>query len=88
MTCATDALKRDRDRARRTDLNDEIDAADIDAEFERSGGDERAEFAGFQFIFDRETALARKAAVVRGDGVIAENFARDCARRVRRGAAC
>ena len=72
MAGASGALQGDRDGARRANLADEIDCADIDAQFERCGGDERANFAGLQFRFHREPALARKAAVMRGDGIFAE----------------
>ncbi len=69
---AADALQRDGNRARRADLADQIDGADINSEFERRGGDERANFAGFEFGFDGEAADARKAAVMRGDRIFAE----------------
>ena len=42
---AADALQERSDRARRTELADEIDVADVDAEFEGGGGDEGAELA-------------------------------------------
>ena len=48
MAGAADALQKGRDRARRTELADEIDLADVDAELERSGGDQRLQFAALQ----------------------------------------
>ena len=45
---APDALQRHRDRARRADLEHQIHRADIDAEFERSRRDHRAQFAALQ----------------------------------------
>ena len=41
MAGATDPLKKGRDRPWRTELADEVDVADIDAEFERGSGDQR-----------------------------------------------
>ena len=40
---AADALHAAGDRGRRLDLNDEIDRAHVDAEFERRGCDERVD---------------------------------------------
>src|SRR4029077_11927283 len=59
-----DPLQKGRDRARRTDLAHEVDIADIDAELERRGGDERLQLAGFQALFGVEAALLGKAAVM------------------------
>ena len=50
-------------------MADEIDAADVDTELERSGGDQGSNFAGFEFLFRCEAELAGKAAVVGGYGV-------------------
>ena len=67
-----DALQRDGDRSRRTDLADEIDRADVDAELERRGGDDRLELSGFQLLFGRQPQLARQAAVMREHRVFAK----------------
>ena len=69
---AADALEEGRDRARRADLADEIDVADVDAKCERGGRDQRFEFAAPEPLFGREPQLLRHAAVVRGDGLFAE----------------
>jgi hypothetical protein len=45
---ATDALQKGVDRARRTQLAHEIDIADVDSQFERSGGNERLQLTAFQ----------------------------------------
>ena len=45
---AADALQRDRDRARRADLADQIDGSDVDAELERSRRDHRPQLAVLQ----------------------------------------
>ena len=42
MARAADALEQRRDQPRRAHLADEVDVADVDAELERGGGDERA----------------------------------------------
>ena len=85
---AADALQSPPNRARGADLADQIDAADVDAQFERSGGDESANLAGFQFAFGGEAQLAREAAVMRGDRVFVRDARRDDAPRVRPGGAC
>ena len=73
---AADALQRDRDRSRRSDLADEIDRADVDAELERRRGDDRLELAGLQPLFGGQPQLARQAAVMRQHGVFAEPLAK------------
>ena len=45
MTRAADPLEKTRDRARRTELADEVDVARIDAEFERGSGDKSLQLA-------------------------------------------
>jgi hypothetical protein len=65
---AADALQQRRDAARRADLADEIDVADVDAELERRGRDERRSPPAFSRS-RRRGALLRQAAVVRRDGV-------------------
>ena len=57
---AADALQGDGDGARRADLADQIDGADIDAEFERSGGDDGAQFAVLQALLRRRGAAVRE----------------------------
>ena len=58
--------------ARRADLADEVDGADVDAELERGGGDDGAHLAGLEALLDAEAAVLREAAVVRGDVLFAE----------------
>ncbi len=74
MACATNALKTDGDGTRRADLADKVNAADVDSEFERSGGDQRADFSGFEFALRGEAQFAREAPVMRGYGIAAEAF--------------
>ncbi|MDR8952911.1 hypothetical protein FEP76_01388 [Burkholderia multivorans] len=69
---AADALQERRDPARRTDLADEIDIADVDAEFERCGRDEQLQFAALEPLLRIEAMLLRETAVMRGDRVLAE----------------
>ncbi len=85
---AADALQGDGNRARRADLADQIDAADVDAQFERGGGHQRAQLAGFQLVLGREPQLARQAAVVRGHGFLAQALAQMHARRAPPAGAC
>ena len=67
---ASDALQGHGDRARRADLADQVDCANINSQFKRSRGDQRAYFTGFQFRFNREPPMPRKAAVMRSDRVL------------------
>ncbi|CAJ3327660.1 Uncharacterised protein [Burkholderia pseudomallei] len=69
---APDALQERRDAARRAELADELDVADVDAELERGRGDEQLEFAVLQALLGVEAMFLREAAVVRGDRVRAE----------------
>ena len=69
--------KADGNRTRRTDLADQVDCANIDAEFERCRRYQRAELADLQFLLGSETQLARQAAVMRGDGIARPGARRD-----------
>ena len=69
---AADALHGDGDGAGGGDLADEVDGADVDAEFERGGGDEDLDLAVFEALLGVEAEGAGERAVVRGDCVFAE----------------
>ena len=69
---AADALEGNGDRARRAELDDEIDRADIDAEFERGRRDHAAQRAFLETVFGVEANLAREAAVVGQHDAFAE----------------
>ena len=71
---AADPLQEGRDRAWRADLADEVDVADVDAEFERGGRDQRFQFAALEPLFGREPELLGHAAVMGGDGLLAETL--------------
>jgi hypothetical protein len=75
MAGAAGALQCGREGTRRVDLADEIDGADVDAELERSGGDEQLDFAGLEFALRFEAELARERTVVCSDVFVAEAFA-------------
>src|SRR5262249_23572864 len=60
------------DRARRTELADEVDVADVDAELERRGRNEQAQLAAFQPLLGGEPRLPGEAAMVRRDRLLAE----------------
>ena len=62
---AADPLQPARDRARRLDLEHEIDRAHVDAELERRGRGDRAQPAGFQRLLDLDPLMARDRAVMR-----------------------
>ena len=72
---AADALQERGDAARRTDLAHELDRADVDAELERRGGDERAQVAGAQAGLHAVTTILREAPVVCGHHLGPEPFA-------------
>ena len=72
MAGAADALQEARDRARRADLADEIDVADVDAEFERGGGDQRLQLAALEPLLGVEPLLLGEAAVMRRHLLLAE----------------
>ena len=69
---AADPLQEGRNRARRADLADELDVADVDAQFERGGGDHRPQFAALEPLLGGESPLLGHAPVMRGDRVLAE----------------
>ncbi len=71
---ATNALQANGNGTRRADLADEVDAADIDAELQRRGGDQRAYFSGFEFLFRGEAQLARQTSVVGSYRIASETF--------------
>jgi hypothetical protein len=70
MAGAADALHAAGDRGRRFDLDDEIDGAHVDAEFQRRRGAEGANLAGLQLLLD-DGALRRgeRAVMCAGDGL-------------------
>ena len=72
MPGAADALQRHRDGARRADLADQVHRADIDAQFERSGGHHGAQFAVLEALLGVQAQRARQAAVMRQDDVLAQ----------------
>src|SRR5512144_2006531 len=80
MARAADALQERRNRARRPELANEVDVADVDAQFERRGRNERLELAGLEALLGLQAMLLREAAVVRGHRVLAEPL-REMARR-------
>ena len=76
---ASDALHPARDRWRRLDLDHQIDGPHVDAELERRGGDQAAEDARLESIFDFDALRARQRPVVRAD----EHLARQLVERGR-----
>ena len=82
------ALQCHGDRSRRTDLADQIDGADVDAEFERSRRHQQAHLAVLQLAFGLQAQLARKAAVMRRHLVFAQSLVQDDAPRARPSDAC
>ena len=75
MARAADPLEECGNPMRRPDLAHEIDVADVDAELERRGGDERLQRAGLQPVLGIESRLLRQAAVMRRDLAFADPLA-------------
>ena len=67
MSGAADALEQRRDQPWRAHLADEIDVADVDAELERGGGDQRLELAVLQPLLGAQPVFLGEAAVVGRD---------------------
>ncbi len=59
-----DALQAAGHRARRLDLDDEVDGAHVDAQLQAAGGDQGLELAPLQLVLDVEPALPAEGAVV------------------------
>ena len=72
MAGTADPLQEGVHRTRRAELADQVDVADVDAQLERAGGDQRLQLARLQALLGLEPVLARQAAVVRGDMLLAE----------------
>src|SRR5262245_21015296 len=75
MAGASDALQQGGDRARRTEMADEIDVPDVDTELERGGGDDDRDGARLEPGFGGKAQLARHAAVMGGDAIGTEALA-------------
>src|SRR5688572_12665110 len=74
MARPADPLQERRDVPRRAQLNRQLDVPNVDAELQRSGGDERAQLAGGELAFGAFTELLREAPVVARDAIGAEAF--------------
>ena len=75
MTGAAHALQRHGNRARRVDLADQIDGADIDAQLQRRRRHQQANLAVLQLALGVQAQLARQAAVMRRDQFFADALA-------------
>ena len=71
---AADALHAAGDRGRRFDQHDQIDGAHVDAEFERGSGDEAAQGAHLEAVFDLLALVGGDAAVMGADQGFAGEF--------------
>ncbi len=75
MARSADALQEGRDAVRRSDLADQIDSPNVDAELERRGRDQRFQVASLQARFRSKPFFLRQAAVMCGYRCLAEAFA-------------
>ena len=62
---APDPLQQRGDGARRPDVADQLDVADVDAQLQRRGGHHHRHLRGLELLLGFEPGLARQAAVVR-----------------------
>ena len=67
MSAATDSLDKPRRLSWRGVLDDEVDASDVDSEFERACADEGFQFAFLKFLLRFFTQLSRQGPVVYSD---------------------
>ena len=72
MLGATDSLKQGGDGARRAELANEVNRADVDSQLERCRSHKRSKVTALQAVFGIETQLGGKAAMMRRDRVRAE----------------
>jgi hypothetical protein len=69
---APGALQKSGDGSRRAELADQIHIADIDAQLQRRGGHQHRQFAALEPLFRVQPQLLGQAAVMRGDGFLAQ----------------
>jgi hypothetical protein len=69
---AADPLQQGGNTARRTDLADQLDLADVDAQLQRGGGHQHPQFAALEALLGVQAQLLGQAAVVGGDRMIAQ----------------
>ena len=69
---AADALQEGADGAGRGDLADEVDGADVDAQLQGGGRDERAQVAALEALLHLQAAVLGERAVVAGDVLLAD----------------
>ena len=74
MAGASHALQRSSDGTRRTDKASQVHRADINAQFQRSGGHQDFYLARFQAALGIQPQLARETAVMRSHRIIAQDF--------------
>src|SRR5206468_12299872 len=74
MLSPTDALQQCGNRARRAQLANEINRANINSQLQRSCSDERFQFAALQSVFRFEPQFCRKTSVMRSDSVGAQQL--------------
>ena len=72
---AAHALQERGDAARAAELADQVDIADVDAEFQRRGGHQDLQFAALQALLGIQPQLLRHRPVVRGHVLLAQPLA-------------
>src|SRR5260370_34292946 len=74
MGCSPDARQECGDGPRRSNLANQVDRADVDAELERGSGDDCLHFARLEALFDVQSTLLGEAAVVCSDSILAQTL--------------
>src|SRR5580704_8247578 len=74
VTGTPNPLQADCNRARRADLNDQINRADVDSQFQRRSCDQHLDLPVFELVLGSEPQLSRQASVVRRDIVFTQSL--------------
>ena len=80
---ATHALQERRHAARAAELADQVDVADVDAEFQRCGGHQHLQLAALQALLGVQPQFLRQRTVVRGHVLLAESLTQVARRTLR-----
>ena len=75
MAGTSHPLQEGGDGARRAELADQVDVADVDAQLQRCRRHQHAKVATLEPLFGIQAQFARQAAVMRGDLFLAQAFA-------------
>ena len=83
VTGTADTLQKGRDGTWRSELTNQIDVADIDAELQRRRRDQAFELTALETLLGLQSMLFRQAAVVRRDVLLADSLGKKTRRALR-----